>query len=60
MPGVMALSKDDHRKLEAVFTKLETAEPADTPPLTLTNLLAADPEAPSVDGLIAARARPWS
>ncbi|KRE43551.1 hemerythrin domain-containing protein [Knoellia sp. Soil729] len=100
MPGVITLIKDDHKKLEAVFKKLESAEPADTPPLlqqvqellvphskaeeqvvypaireaapeegsdvddglaehhhveeTLKSLLGADPEAPGVDGLIAA------
>jgi len=33
MSGVITLIKDDHKKLEAVFKKLESAEPADTPPL---------------------------
>lgn len=92
--------KDDHKELEAVFKKLESAEPGDIPSLlkqvarlliphskaeeqivypaikrlvptegsdvddglaehqhvekTLKELLAADPEAPGVDGLIAA------
>ena len=100
MSGVVTLIKDDHKKLEAVFKQLESAEPADTPPLlkqvqellvphskaeeqvvypaiktttpeegsdvddglaehhhveeTLKTLLASDPEAPGVDGLIAA------
>lgn len=33
MSGVVTLIKEDHKKLEAVFKKLESAEPADTPPL---------------------------
>ena len=33
MSGVITLIKDDHKKLESVFKKLESAEPADTPPL---------------------------
>lgn len=33
MSGVVTLIKEDHKKLEAVFKKLEAAEPADTPPL---------------------------
>ena len=100
MTGVVTLIKDDHKALEAVFKKLESAEPGEIPDLlrqverllvphskaeeqvvypaikrlvpdeesdvddglaehkhveeTLTELLAADPEAPGVDGLIAA------
>ena len=100
MSGVVTLIKDDHKKLEAVFKKLEAAEPGDFPSLlqqvadlllphskaeervvypaikatvpaeesdvddglaehqhvedTLKKLLASDPEAPGVDGLIAA------
>jgi len=33
MSGVITLIKDDHKKLEAVFKKLEKAEPAQTPAL---------------------------
>ncbi|WP_457254601.1 hemerythrin domain-containing protein [Pedococcus sp. P5_B7] len=33
MSGVITLIKDDHKKLEAVFKQLESAEPSDTPPL---------------------------
>jgi hemerythrin-like domain-containing protein len=33
MSGVITLIKDDHKKLEAVFKKLEKAEPAETPEL---------------------------
>jgi hemerythrin-like domain-containing protein len=33
MSGVITLIKDDHKKLEAVFKKLEKAEPAETPAL---------------------------
>ena len=33
MAGVVTLIKEDHKKLEAVFKKLESADPADTPPL---------------------------
>ena len=33
MSGVITLIKDDHKKLEAVFKQLESAEPAETPPL---------------------------
>ena len=100
MSGVVTLIKEDHRKLESVFKKLESAEPAEIPDLlqqvaelliphskaeenvvypaikslvpdessdvddgieehhhvesTLEQLLASDPEAPGVDGLIAA------
>jgi len=100
MSGVVTLIKDDHQKLESVFKKLESAEPAEIKDLlqqvarlliphskaeeqvvypaikrivpseesdvddglaehqhvekTLTQLLASDPEAPGVDGLIAA------
>jgi hypothetical protein len=100
MSGVVTLIKDDHQKLESVFKKLESAEPAEIRDLlqqvaslliphskaeeqvvypaikrivpseesdvddglaehqhveeTLTQLLASDPEAPGVDGLIAA------
>ena len=100
MSGVVTLIKDDHKKLEAVFKKLEAAEPGDFPSMlqqvadlliphskaeervvypaikatvpaeesdvddglaehqhvedTLKKLLASDPEAPGVDGLIAA------
>jgi hemerythrin superfamily protein len=100
MTGVVTLIKDDHKELEAVFKKLESAEPAEVPDLlrevarlllphskaeeqvvypaiktlvpseesdvddglaehhhveeTLSELLAADPEAPGVDGRIAA------
>lgn len=100
MSGVVTLIKEDHRKVEAVFKKLESAEPAEIPALlqqvaelliphskaeeqvvypaiksevpaeesdvddglaehqhveeTLKQLLASDPEAPGVDGLIAA------
>jgi hemerythrin-like domain-containing protein len=98
--GVITLIKDDHAKLEAVFKKLESAEPDQIPQLlqqvtellvphskaeeevvypaikstvpdeesdvddglaehhhveaTLKKLRASDPEAPGVDGLIAA------
>jgi hemerythrin superfamily protein len=100
MSGVITLIKEDHKKVEAVFKKLENAEPAEIPDLlnqvkellvphskaeeqvvypaikqtvpseesdvedgleehhhveaTLEQLLASDPEAPGVDGLIAA------
>jgi hemerythrin-like domain-containing protein len=100
MSGVITLIKDDHKKLEAVFKKLEAAEPSEVPDLlrqvaelliphskaeeqvvypaikaaapdestdvddglaehqhvedTLRQLLDSDPEAPGVDGLIAA------
>jgi hypothetical protein len=100
MSGVITLIKDDHKKLEAVFKKLEAAEPSEVPDLlrqvaelliphskaeeqvvypaikaaapdestdvddglaehqhvedTLQQLLDSDPEAPGVDGLIAA------
>ena len=33
MSGVVTLIKDDHKKLEAVFKKLEAAEPGDFPSL---------------------------
>lgn len=100
MSGVVTLIKEDHQKLEAVFKKLEKAEPPEIPDLlrqvqemlvphskaeeqvvypaikatvpdessdvddgleehhhveeTLDQLLASDPGAPGVDGLIAA------
>jgi len=100
MAGVITLIKDDHKKLEAVFKKLENAEPSETKALlkqvaelliphskaeekvvypaikaaapdeasdvddglaehhhveqTLKQLIASDPGAPGVDGLIAA------
>jgi iron-sulfur cluster repair protein YtfE (RIC family) len=100
MAGVITLIKEDHRKVEAVFKKLESAEPSEFKSLleqvaqlllphskaeeqlvypairaavpaegedvadgvaehhhveqTLRELMAADPEAPGVDGLIAA------
>lgn len=100
MSGVVTLIKEDHKKVEAVFKKLEKAEPSEIPDLlrqvqellvphskaeeqvvypaikqivpseesdvddgleehrhvesTLEQLLASDPEAPGVDGLIAA------
>ena len=100
MSGVITLIKDDHAKLESVFKKLESAEPAQIRELlrqvtellvphskaeeqvvypaikatvpdeqddiedgleehhhveaTLEQLLSSDPEAPGVDGLIAA------
>lgn len=100
MSGVITLIKDDHTKLEAVFKRLEKAEPDQLPELlrqvaelliphskaeeqvvypaikaamptegsdvadgieehhhveeTLRQLLASDPDAPGVDGLIAA------
>lgn len=100
MSGLITLIKDDHKKVEAVFKKLETAEPSQVPELlqqvaelliphskaeeqvvypaikaaapeeqtevddgiaehhhveeTLEQLMAADPEAPGVDGLVAA------
>ena len=100
MPGVITLIKDDHKKLEAVFKKLEGAEPSEIQGLlrqvaelliphskaeeqvvypaikaqvpdessdvddglaehqhvedTLKELMASDPGAPGVDGLIAA------
>ena len=100
MSGVVTLIKDDHKQLEAVFKKLEAAEPEEFPTLlqqvadlliphskaeeqvvypaikhvvpaeesdvddglaehqhvedTLKKLLNSDPEAPGVDGLIAA------
>ncbi len=100
MTGVVTLIKDDHKELEAVFKKLESAEPPEIPDLlrqvaalliphskaeeevvypaikrlvpseesdvddglaehhhvedALAELLTADPEAPGVDGRIAA------
>jgi hemerythrin-like domain-containing protein len=100
MPGVITLIKDDHQKLEAVFKKLESADPEQVPDLlkqvselllphskgeeqvvypaikkaapdeasevddgiaehrhveeTLEQLRASKPDAPGVDGLIAA------
>ncbi len=100
MSGVITLIKEDHKKVEALFKKLEKAEPTEIPDLlrqvqellvphskaeeqvvypaikkivpdessdvddgleehhhveaTLEQLLASDPEAPGVDGLIAA------